>query len=53
LFFNFARQFGFGGCFLVQEMISVIYYLPSFGEWLLLTHFQSSLHFLCLLIVWH
>jgi hypothetical protein len=34
LFFSFVGQFGFGCCSLAQEMNSVIYYLPCFGEWL-------------------
>jgi hypothetical protein len=35
LFFSFSRNFSFGCCSLVQEMISVIHYLPCFGEWLI------------------
>jgi hypothetical protein len=41
LFFSFAGQFGFGCCSLAQEMISVLCYLPCFGEWLL-AHLLSA-----------
>jgi hypothetical protein len=49
LFFNFAGQFDFGCCSLAQGMISVIHYLPCFGEWLI-THL-FCLSGICLLIV--
>jgi hypothetical protein len=33
--FQFLGQFGFGCCFLAQEMNSVIQYLSCFREWLI------------------
>jgi hypothetical protein len=42
-------QFNFECCPLVQEIISVIRYLPFFGKWLVTCPYsQPSLPFLCL-----
>jgi hypothetical protein len=46
--FQFCGAVSFGFCSLAQEMISVIHYLPCFGEWLISAHSLSSLPFLCL-----
>jgi hypothetical protein len=52
LFFSFVGQFDYGCCSQAQEMISVINYLPCFGEWLITCPISTScFSSVCLLMV--